>query len=77
MKYEKITLLISLDIFLRYGTKLYNDGTIQPGAIYATFWAVVGGALSLGMAASQISAIMTAQTAASSIFEVIDRVSYK
>lgn len=63
--------------YLRYGTKIYNDGFIQPGAVFATFWAAMGGFLSLGMAIPQIGVIMTAQTAANSIFEVIDRVSYK
>uniref|UniRef100_A0A915PV66 Uncharacterized protein n=1 Tax=Setaria digitata TaxID=48799 RepID=A0A915PV66_9BILA len=65
---------IAMGISFWYGTKLYNDGIIQPGAIFATFWAIIAGTISLGMAAAQIGAIVTAQNSAKSIFEVIDRV---
>lgn len=47
----------------------------MPGAVFATFWAVMGGTMSLGMAAPQVGALMGARNAASAIFEVIDRVS--
>uniref|UniRef100_A0A0R3S4K4 ABC transmembrane type-1 domain-containing protein n=1 Tax=Elaeophora elaphi TaxID=1147741 RepID=A0A0R3S4K4_9BILA len=67
-------IFIAMGVAFWYGAKLQNDGLIEPGAIFATFWATIGGTMSLGMAASQIGAIITAQTAASSIFEVIDRI---
>uniref|UniRef100_A0A1I7VMP2 ABC transporter family protein n=1 Tax=Loa loa TaxID=7209 RepID=A0A1I7VMP2_LOALO len=65
---------VAMGIAFWYGTKLYNDGFIQPGVVFATFWAAISSTLSLGMAVPQIGAIMIAQNAASSIFEVIDRI---
>ncbi|KAL3994239.1 ABC transporter transmembrane region family protein [Acanthocheilonema viteae] len=67
-------IFIAMGIAFWYGTRLYNNGFIQPGAIFATFWAAISGTLSLGIAVPQIGTILTAQTAASSIFEVIDRI---
>ncbi|VDM07989.1 unnamed protein product [Wuchereria bancrofti] len=67
-------IFITMGTVFWYGTKLYNDGFIEAGAVFATFWAAIGGTLSLGMAVPQIGAIMTAQNAAISIFEVIDRI---
>ncbi|MCP9261551.1 hypothetical protein DINM_004906 [Dirofilaria immitis] len=56
-----------------YGTKLYNDGFIKPAVVFATFWATISGTLSLDIAAPQVGVVITAQTAASSIFEIINR----
>lgn len=67
-------IFITMGTAFWYGTKLYNDGFIEAGAVFATFWAAIGGTLSLGMAVPQIGAIMTAQNAAISIFEIIDRI---
>ncbi|KAM3719574.1 Multidrug resistance protein [Dirofilaria immitis] len=63
----------SRDIRSTYGTKLYNDGFIKPAVVFATFWATISGTLSLDIAAPQVGVVITAQTAASSIFEIINR----
>ncbi|VDN18141.1 unnamed protein product, partial [Gongylonema pulchrum] len=53
----------------RYGTIIFNWGLIEPGAVFATFWAVMSSAMSLGLAAPQVGALMAARNAASAIFE--------
>uniref|UniRef100_A0A0M3KCV2 ABC-type xenobiotic transporter n=1 Tax=Anisakis simplex TaxID=6269 RepID=A0A0M3KCV2_ANISI len=46
---------------------------VSPGTVFATFWAVMGGAIALGQAVPQMGAIMGARNAATRIFQIIDR----
>uniref|UniRef100_A0A1I7SW83 ABC-type xenobiotic transporter n=1 Tax=Bursaphelenchus xylophilus TaxID=6326 RepID=A0A1I7SW83_BURXY len=55
-----------------YGTKLVNDG-MDPGTVFAVFWAFMVGVLSLAQMASQIPAIMAANNAVVEVFNVINR----
>ncbi|PVU89854.1 hypothetical protein BB561_005137 [Smittium simulii] len=58
-----------------YGAKLVRQGTYEPAQVLNVFFAVIIGGFSLGGAAPSISAVISAKSAAYSVFKVIDRVS--
>ncbi|VDL74808.1 unnamed protein product [Nippostrongylus brasiliensis] len=66
-------LFISMGVSFWYGTKLVISGHITPGTVFAVFWAVIGGAMSIGQAAPQLGVLIGSMTAAAPIFSIIDR----
>ncbi|VDM47295.1 unnamed protein product [Toxocara canis] len=66
-------LFVAMGVAFWYGTQLVIDDQISSGAVFATFWAVMGGTIAIGQAAPQIGAIMGAKNAATDLFRVIDR----
>ncbi|KAI6195927.1 Multidrug resistance protein pgp-3 [Aphelenchoides besseyi] len=63
----------SMGVAFWYGTRLVLEQGLEPGSVYACFWACLGGAMRLGNAIPQISVILAAKLSASEIFEIIDR----
>ncbi|KAI6230482.1 Multidrug resistance protein pgp-3 [Aphelenchoides fujianensis] len=56
-----------------YGTVLVLEQGLEPGNVYAVFWAALGGAMRLGNAIPQISVILSAKLCAAELFAIIDR----
>ncbi|KAI6238677.1 Multidrug resistance protein pgp-3 [Aphelenchoides fujianensis] len=56
-----------------YGTLLVLEQGLEPGNVYAVFWASLGGAMRLGNAIPQISVILSAKLCAAELFAIIDR----
>ncbi|KAI6170210.1 Multidrug resistance protein pgp-3 [Aphelenchoides besseyi] len=63
----------SMGLAFWYGTKLVLETGLEPGSVYACFWACLGGAMRLGNAIPQISVILAARLSAAEIFAIIDR----
>ncbi|XP_063233028.1 ATP-dependent translocase ABCB1-like isoform X2 [Bacillus rossius redtenbacheri] len=57
-----------------YGAELVGNGTSTPGSVFTVFFSVMSGAFSLGNALPFVNAVSTAVGAASTIFDIIDRV---
>ncbi|CAB3405728.1 unnamed protein product [Caenorhabditis bovis] len=55
------------------GVGWVHDGSLTPGDMLTTFSSVMMGSMALGLAGPQLAVLGTAQGAASSIFEVLDR----
>ncbi|KAK6735127.1 hypothetical protein RB195_018363 [Necator americanus] len=66
-------LFVSMAASFWFGTKLVIAGHVTPGTVFAVFWAVIGGASSIGQAAPQIGVLISSMTAAAPIFSIIDR----
>lgn len=58
-----------------YGTTIVLEGGMSPGTVFAVFWACLIGAMRVGQAVPQISAVIGAKMSAGEIFANIDRVS--
>uniref|UniRef100_A0A0M3I8Z2 Multidrug resistance protein 1 n=1 Tax=Ascaris lumbricoides TaxID=6252 RepID=A0A0M3I8Z2_ASCLU len=65
-------IFIAMAVTFWFGTVISSNGQITPGAVFATFWAVMGGMIAIGHAAKQVMPILTAKNSAMRIFEVID-----
>uniref|UniRef100_A0A7E4ZR48 ABC-type xenobiotic transporter n=1 Tax=Panagrellus redivivus TaxID=6233 RepID=A0A7E4ZR48_PANRE len=71
---QSLIIFVCMGVSFWYGTQLVIWGTINPGTVFACFWAVLIGAMRMGMAVPQVSVIVGAKMAAGELFEVIDRV---
>nr|QNG62061.1 P-glycoprotein 16.2 [Parascaris univalens] len=65
-------IFIAMAVNFWLGTLICSNRQITPGAVFATFWAIMGGMIAIGHAAKQIMPIMTAKNSAVRIFAVID-----
>nr|CAD7571377.1 unnamed protein product [Timema californicum] len=57
-----------------YGAELVGSGKATPGSVFTVLFSVMTGAFSLGNALPFVNAVSTAVGAASTIFDIIDRV---
>uniref|UniRef100_A0A1B6CUX9 ABC-type xenobiotic transporter n=1 Tax=Clastoptera arizonana TaxID=38151 RepID=A0A1B6CUX9_9HEMI len=57
-----------------YGAQLIEEGFCTPGSVFTVFFSVLAGAYTLGNALPYLNSIGTAMGAATSVFEVVDRV---
>nr|CAD7444165.1 unnamed protein product [Timema bartmani] len=57
-----------------YGAELVGSGEATPGSVFTVLFSVMTGAFSLGNALPFVNAVSTAVGAASTIFDIIDRV---
>uniref|UniRef100_A0A7E5A008 Multidrug resistance protein 1 n=1 Tax=Panagrellus redivivus TaxID=6233 RepID=A0A7E5A008_PANRE len=68
-----VILFGAMGVCFWYGTQLVVWGYAKPGTAFSAFWAIVMGAIRIGMALPQISVILGAKVAAAELFEIIDR----
>uniref|UniRef100_A0A7E4UP36 ABC-type xenobiotic transporter n=1 Tax=Panagrellus redivivus TaxID=6233 RepID=A0A7E4UP36_PANRE len=69
-----LILFVAMGVSFWYGTQLVVWRDIKPGTVFSVFWAVLIGAMRMGMAVPQISVIVGAKMAAGELFSIIDRV---
>uniref|UniRef100_A0A7E4V7L2 ABC-type xenobiotic transporter n=2 Tax=Panagrellus redivivus TaxID=6233 RepID=A0A7E4V7L2_PANRE len=71
---QSLIIFVCMGVCFWYGTHLVIWGTIYPGTMFACFWAILTGAMKMGVAVPQVSVIIGAKMAANELFEIIDRV---
>ena len=68
-----LIMFVAMGICFFVGTNMVVNGEVDAGTVFSVFWAVLMGAMRMGMAVPQISVIVGSKAAAGEIFEIIDR----